>query len=452
MTTPIFPTNDNKIINESKKEVYKKSVSINKWQSRSADIYTKILQVGAGTFGKVYKAKYNPDNIPSLNKNSNELFALKKILMDNEKEGFPITALREIMILKKLEHQNIMPLKEIVTSKPTEKNKYRGSVYLVFEYMQHDLSGLFSNKVKFNLPEIKNILHQILEGLQYLHNNNIIHRDIKSANILLNNKGCIKIGDFGLARFITPSNQKKKYTNRVVTLWYRAPELILGSKNYGPEIDIWSVGCVFSELLKGIPPFKGKDEINQMEKICEKLGTPTDNNWKEAKNLPGYLQYCPKTIYPNVFNNDYKDCEYANRTCLNLLSRMLKLNPKERITVKDALNHEFFNESPKMCLNREIKIIEKESHEFQVRYGGAHKKIINEMKVGNRKFSDEKQDNNNLNKNNNYLIGNNINNNINNNNHHNLIGNQFNNINNINNNNNNEIKNKEFLQKKREFK
>ena len=445
MTTVLYPINSHNEINESKKEVYRKSISINKWQSRSADIYTKILQVGAGTFGKVYKAKYNPDkiNIPSLNKASNELFALKKILMDNEKEGFPITALREIMILKQLEHQNIMPLKEIVTSKPTEKNKYRGSVYLVFEYMQHDLSGLFSNKVKFNLPEIKNILHQILEGLQYLHNNNIIHRDIKSANILLNNKGCIKIGDFGLARFISPLNQKKKYTNRVVTLWYRAPELIFGSKNYGPEIDIWSVGCVFSELLKGIPPFKGKDEVDQMIKICEKLGTPTDNNWKEARSLPNFLQFCPKKIYPNVFSNDYKDCDYANITCMNLLSRMLKLNPKERITVEEALNHEFFKENPKMCSNKEIKIIEKESHEFQVRYGG-HKNIINEMKIGNRKFSDEKQENKNIN-NNNYSLVNNVNNNVN----HNLIG-----QNNIysNNNINFGTNNKEFLQKKREFK
>ena len=174
-----------------------------------------------------------------------------------------------------------------------------------------------------------------------------------------------------------------------------------------------------------------------MIKICEKLGTPTDNNWKEARNLPNFLQFCPKKIYPNVFSNDYKDCDYANITCMNLLSRMLKLNPKERITVEEALNHEFFKENPKMCLNKDIKIIEKESHEFQVRYGG-HKNIINEMKIGNRKFSDEKQENKNIN-NNNYSLVNNINNNV----IHNLISqNNIYNNNKNNNKSNNNRKNK----------
>src|SRR5690606_10983117 len=142
-------------------------------------------------------------------------------------------------------------------SKPSEKNKFRGNVYLVFEYMEHDLSGLADRKTDFKVEQIKCIMHQILSGVNYMHCNNIIHRDIKGANILINNKGEVKLADFGLARTHNPNpNINKKYTNRVVTLWYRSPELLLGSTNYGPAIDMWSVGCVFSELLTGYPLFR----------------------------------------------------------------------------------------------------------------------------------------------------------------------------------------------------
>lgn len=251
--------------NEKQEEIlveYTKRVPVSQWPSKSADLYEKVSQVGEGTFGKVYKARYK--SVPGSkgqqqNPNyKNEYVALKRILMDNEKEGFPITAIREIMILKRLKHNNIINLLEIVTSKPTEKNKLKGNVYLVFEYMEHDLSGLAELKLNFSLSQIKCILHQILTGVSYLHSNNIIHRDIKSANILINNKGEVKIADFGLARVIHPNpNIQRQYTNRVVTLWYRSPELLLGATNYGPAIDIWSVGCLFSELLTGVPPFRG---------------------------------------------------------------------------------------------------------------------------------------------------------------------------------------------------
>ena len=154
------------------KDTYRKQVPIKDWPSRSADIYTKIDQVGEGTFGKVYKAEYKD---PSNKAAKPEIVALKKILMDNEKEGFPITAIREIMILKRLNHKNIVRLIEIVTSKPKEKNKYRGNVYLVFEYMEHDLSGLSDMRMSFTIPSIKCIMYQILCGIDYLHKNNIIH-------------------------------------------------------------------------------------------------------------------------------------------------------------------------------------------------------------------------------------------------------------------------------------
>jgi len=237
---------------------YTKRVPTSDWPCRNADSYEKVHQVGEGTFGKVYKAKLK--SLPSKSQiMKSDYVALKRILMENEKEGFPITAIREIMILKRLSHPNIISLLEVVTSKPSEKNKLRGNVYLVFEYMEHDLSGLVDLKINFNIPQIKCILFQILTGISYLHTNNIIHRDIKGANILINNRGDVKIADFGLARIHNPNpNINKIYTNRVVTLWYRAPELLLGSTNYGPAIDMWSVGCLFSELLAGVPPFRSK--------------------------------------------------------------------------------------------------------------------------------------------------------------------------------------------------
>jgi cyclin-dependent kinase 12/13 len=290
---------------------FTKRVPTANWQSRQVDLYEKVDQVGEGTFGKVYKAKYKAfasrNNVDNVNIKS-EFVALKKILMDNEKEGFPITAIREIMILKRLQHKNIINLLEIVTSKPSEKNKFRGNVYLVFEYMEHDLSGITENKIVFTVAIIKCILHQILTGVEYLHRNNIIHRDIKGANILINNKGEVKIADFGLARMHNPNpNITKQYTNRVVTLWYRSPELLLGSTNYGPAIDMWSVGCLFSELLSGVPPFRGNKENDQIEKIFEKCGSPTEDIWPGVTNLKYYNSLAPRTHYQNTLKSFYSD-------------------------------------------------------------------------------------------------------------------------------------------------
>ena len=200
-----------------------KRIPMKEWRCKDATSYSKISQVGEGTFGKVYKAQDKSQQNP-------RLVALKKVLIENEKDGFPITAIREIRIMKRLNHNNVLRLIEIVLSKPNERNKFRGNFYLVFEYMEHDLSSISTLRVNYTVSQIKCILFQILNGIGYLHKNNIVHRDIKSANILLNNKGEIKIGDFGLARIINP-NKIKQYTNKVVTLWYRAPELLLGETN-----------------------------------------------------------------------------------------------------------------------------------------------------------------------------------------------------------------------------
>ncbi len=222
--------------------------------------FQKVNQVGEGTFGKVYKAKLKTFN-KKLSHGKSEFVALKKILVENEREGFPITAIREIMILKKLNHPNIISLYDIITSKANAKNNFKGNVYLVFEYMEHDLSGLLARKYDFSVPMIKNIIKQIFKGTDFMHGDNIMHRDLKPANILVNNLGEVKIGDFGLARNFSKINISgsfsKKYTNGVVTLWYRAPELLLGSYFYGPSLDVWSLGCMLAELILGYPLFRG---------------------------------------------------------------------------------------------------------------------------------------------------------------------------------------------------
>eukprot|EP01052_Picozoa_sp_SAG31_P030424 SAG31_NODE_3119_length_4656_cov_3.057055_3_plen_238_part_00 len=201
-------------------------------------------QVGEGTYGSVYKA---------INKETREVVALKKINMQNEKDGFPITAIREIKILARLDHPCVVNLKEIVTSKATDYNRNKGSIFMVFEYMDHDLTGLIDNpKVTFTSYEVKLYMKQMLKGLQYCHSNMVLHRDVKGANMLINNVGQLKIADFGLSRDYL-NDPQQSYTHKVVTLWYRPPELLLGTKKYRAAVDIWSVGIVFAEMLASKP-------------------------------------------------------------------------------------------------------------------------------------------------------------------------------------------------------
>ena len=378
------------------------------WRCRDASLYSKISQVGEGTFGKVYKAQYT-------SKTNTSYVALKKILIENEKEGFPVTAMREILIMKRLHHKNILKLIEIVLSQPNEKNKYRGNFYLVFEYMEHDLSLLSTLRINYTIPNIKCILHQILSGIGYLHKNNIIHRDIKSANILLNNKGEIKIGDFGLARIINPNpNIAKRYTNRVVTLWYRAPELLLGETNYGFAIDVWSIGCVFSELLNGVPLFNGRTDNEQVEKIFEKCGIPNEESWKGVTKLKYWKERCPNANYTFNLREVYKDNKKVDDITFDLLSKMLILDPSKRITVKEALEHNFFKNEPLMCQPEELPIIGEDSHEYQSRKDYKQNKILMEANRGNKNLINNINHMNNPN-NNNINIGNNNNNGVNNN-------------------------------------
>jgi len=283
----------------------------------------------------VYKAR---------NKVTGEIVALKRVRMDNEKEGFPVTAIREIKILKVLNHKNVVQLKEIVTSKASEYNHGKGSIYMVMEFSDHDLTGLTDAGTRFTTPQIKCYMKQLLEGLAYCHKNRVLHRDIKGSNLLINNQGQLKLADFGLARPFDDTG--RQLTNRVITLWYRPPELLLGSQNYGPAVDMWSVGCIFAELLLKRPILPGKNEFEQIDKIFKMFGTPTEQTWPGLTKLHYYQMVatqCGTQPYPNRFAEQFG---MLDKKAQELLAALLAMDPSKRITAKQALDNDYFWEAP----------------------------------------------------------------------------------------------------------
>ncbi|KAL9328885.1 hypothetical protein ACSQ67_003888 [Phaseolus vulgaris] len=286
---------------------------------RSVDEFERLNKIDEGTYGVVYRAR---------DKKTGEIVALKKVKMEKEKEGFPLTSLREINILLSFHHPSIVDVKEVVVGSSLD------SIFMVMEYMEHDLKGLMeAMKQPFSQSEVKCLMIQLLEGVKYLHDNWVLHRDLKTSNLLLNNRGELKICDFGLARQY--GSPLKPYTHLVVTLWYRAPELLLGSKQYSTAIDMWSLGCIMAELLSKEPLFNGRTEFDQLDKIFRILGTPNEAIWPGFSKLPGVKVNFVKHQLPALGGSGF-----------DLLNKLLTYDPEKRITAEAALNHEWFREVP----------------------------------------------------------------------------------------------------------
>uniref|UniRef100_A0A0N4ZT45 Cyclin-dependent kinase 7 n=1 Tax=Parastrongyloides trichosuri TaxID=131310 RepID=A0A0N4ZT45_PARTI len=309
---------------------------------RSKGRYEKVKHLGEGQFANVYLAK---DTI------NNDLVAIKKIKLGSVTEvrdGVNRTALREIKLLQEIKHDNIICLRDVIGHK---KN-----IQLVMDFMETDIEKVIQEKkIILMLPHIKNIVLQVLLGLEYLHSNWILHRDLKPNNLLINSNGRVKITDFGLARYYGSPN--KQYTCQVITIWYRPPELFYGASNYSGSIDIWSVGCIIAELLLRTPIFPGKSDLDQLSKIFHILGTPKLEDWPLMTELPGYCEAKPE---PGIELNQVFTA--ASNDLLELIKGTFVFNPLKRFTATQCLESNYFKSEPYACSDNEIPLPEK-AHE-----------------------------------------------------------------------------------------
>ncbi|KAM9287707.1 cyclin-dependent kinase 5 [Cariama cristata] len=295
--------------------------------------YEKLEKIGEGTYGTVFKAK---------NRETHEIVALKRVRLDDDDEGVPSSALREICLLKELKHKNIVRLHDVLHSDK--------KLTLVFEFCDQDLKKYFDSCNGDLDPEIvKSFMYQLLKGLAFCHSRNVLHRDLKPQNLLINRNGELKLADFGLARaFGIPV---RCYSAEVVTLWYRPPDVLFGAKLYSTSIDMWSAGCIFAELANaGRPLFPGNDVDDQLKRIfrypfgaapgLRLLGTPTEEQWPAMAKLPDYKPYPMYPATTSLVNVVPK----LNATGRDLLQNLLKCNPVQRISAEEALQHPYFTD------------------------------------------------------------------------------------------------------------
>jgi cyclin-dependent kinase 2 len=286
--------------------------------------YEKVEKIGEGTYGVVYKA---------VDRESGATVALKKIRLEQEEEGVPSTAIREISLLKELRHANVVRLMDVVHSD--------AKLYLVFEFLDVDLKKHMDAHpaATRDVGTVKLYLYQMLAGIAYCHAHRVLHRDLKPQNLLIDaDRGALKLADFGLARaFGLPV---RAYTHEVVTLWYRAPEILLGAKHYSTPVDVWSIGCIFAEMVNGRPLFPGDSEIDELFKIFRLLGTPDEAAWPGVSGLPDYRDTFPR--WPaRPLADAVPDLDPAG---LDLLAGMLRYAPSARLTAKAAMAHPWFDE------------------------------------------------------------------------------------------------------------
>ncbi|KAH9392580.1 Cyclin-dependent kinase 10, partial [Tyrophagus putrescentiae] len=298
-------------------------------QCRHVGEYEKLNRVGQGTYGIVYRAR---------DSKSGEILALKRMRVEKLREGIGISSIREINLLRSLKHPNIVQFREVAVGKGLD------NVFMVMEYAEQDLASLIDHRIHFTESQIKCLMQQLFRGLHYLHMNYIVHRDLKVQNLLLTDKGELKIADFGLARkYGNPSEPMSPF---VVTLWYRAPELLFQSVYQSTAIDMWAAGCIFGELVLQRPILPGRSEMAQIDLIIDLIGTPNDKIWPgfSALSIPRSFN-----LKKQPFNNIAHVFAAASTASVRLLNLLLIYDPRKRATADECLGSSYFKESPLPC-------------------------------------------------------------------------------------------------------
>ncbi|XP_020904836.1 cyclin-dependent kinase 7 [Exaiptasia diaphana] len=288
--------------------------------------YKKIEFLGEGQFATVFKAE---DQV------TGQIVAVKKIKLGNRteaKDGINRTALREIKLLQELHHTNIIGLLDVFG--------HKSNISLVFDFMETDLEVLIKDtSIVLSPANVKSFTIMTMQGLEFLHSHWILHRDMKPNNLLIDERGILKIGDFGLAR--SYGSPTKVYTHQVVTRWYRCPELLFGARIYGTGVDMWAEGCILAELLLRVPFLQGGTDLDQLSKIFETLGTPSEETWPGVSTLPDYVQF---KSFPGIPLKDIFTA--AGDDLLDLLDRLLDCNPEGRVNATQALKMPYFSNKP----------------------------------------------------------------------------------------------------------
>ncbi|KAL6279086.1 hypothetical protein ACE6H2_015967 [Prunus campanulata] len=313
------------------------SKAVNTTTVSAMDAFEKLEKVGEGTYGKVYRAR---------EKATGKIVALKKTRLHEDEEGVPPTTLREVSILRMLSRDpHIVRLMDV---KQGQNKEGKTVLYLVFEYMDTDVKKYirtFRQSGEYiPSPIVKSLMYQLCKGVAFCHGHGILHRDLKPHNLLMDRKTMmLKIADLGLARAFTVP--LRKYTHEILTLWYRAPEVLLGATHYSTAVDIWSVGCIFAELVTKQALFPGDSELQQLLHIFRLLGTPNEEVWPGVSKLMNwheYPQWSPQSLSKAVPNLDVMG--------LDLLLQMLQYEPAKRISAKKAMEHPYFDDLNKASL------------------------------------------------------------------------------------------------------
>ncbi|XP_023667628.1 cyclin-dependent kinase 6 [Paramormyrops kingsleyae] len=291
----------------------------------TAPQYEPVAEIGEGAYGKVYKAR---------DLKNGRFVALKRVRVQTEEEGMPLSTIREVAVLRQLEsfeHPNVVRLFDVCTVSRTDRET---KLTLVFEHVDQDLTTYLEKAPEPGVPPetIKDMMYQLLQGLDFLHSHRVVHRDLKPQNILVTSGGQIKLADFGLARIYS---FQMALTSVVVTLWYRAPEVLLQS-SYATPVDLWSVGCIFAEMFSRRPLFQGNSDVDQLGKIFDVVGVPSVEDWPMDVALPqsAFSPRPPRPIAELVLEMD----EQAQA----LLLQFLTFNPSKRISAFAALSHPYF--------------------------------------------------------------------------------------------------------------